>query len=67
MHKTDKEALAMCNLSDGIEQRGIEKGINKVVLKMLQTNHPVKSISEVTDFSETKIKDIAKEHGINLA
>ena len=61
------EALAMCNLSDGIERRGIEKGISKVVLEMLRINFPIKTISEISDFPETKIKDIAKEHGINLA
>ena len=64
--KMNEEVTAMCNLSDGVERRGIEKGKSEMVLKMLKTNHSVKVISEISDFPEKKIKDIAKEHGITI-
>ena len=64
----------MCNLSDGVERRGIEKGIKKgeekaqnaMVLKMLRAKSPIPFIAEISEFSTEKIIQIAKDNGITV-
>jgi len=60
----------MCNLSDGIEQRGYNKGIREgkieMILKMLKANQPVDLIEKFSDFSRTKILEIGKQNGITV-
>ena len=60
----------MCNLSDGIEERGIEKGIKKgmergiaegeatIILKFYNKGFTEEQIAEVTDKSLEEIKNI---------
>ena len=60
----------MCNLSDGIEERGIEKGIKKgmergiaegeatIILKFYNKGFTEEQIAEVTDKSLEEIKKI---------
>ncbi len=60
----------MCNLSDGIEQRGYNKGKLEgkieMILKMLKANQPVDLIEKFSDFSRTKILEIGKQNGITV-
>jgi len=60
----------MCNLSDGIEQRGYNKGKREgkieMILKMLKANQPVDLIEKFSDFSRTKILEIGKQNGITV-
>ncbi len=60
----------MCNLSDGVERRGIEKGKEKaqnaMVLKMLRAKSPIPFIAEISEFSTEKIIQIAKDNGITV-
>ena len=65
-----EEAGIMCNLSDSIEKRGIERGIEKgkseVILELLNANQSLELISKVTKFSKEKIAEIAFKNGIAL-
>ena len=65
-----KDVDEMCNLSDGIEERGIEKGIKKgmergiaegeatIILKFYNKGFTEEQIAEVTDKSLEEIKNI---------
>ena len=46
----------MCNLSEGIEQKGIEKGIQQTVLKALEINPPEK----VAEFLQMPLEQVLK-------
>ncbi|MBR3721142.1 MAG: hypothetical protein IKN12_00075 [Selenomonadaceae bacterium] len=61
-----EEVTAMCNLSDGIEKRGIEKGKSEVIVELLNANQSLEFISKVTKFSKEKIAEIAFKNGIAL-
>ncbi|MBR3623319.1 MAG: hypothetical protein IKN43_08240 [Selenomonadaceae bacterium] len=61
-----EEATAMCNLSDGIEKKGVEKGKSEVILELLHANQSLEFISKVTKFSKEKIVEIALKNGIAL-
>lgn len=63
----EEEAEIMCNLSDGIEMRGIEKGKTEMVLEMLRANQPLELIVRFSKFSKEKIAEIGKQNGIPLA
>ena len=64
--KMNEEVTAMCNLSDGVERRGIEKGKSAVILNMLQDNQPLELIEKFTEFSKAKIIEIALQNGIRV-
>ena len=72
--EVEKGVDYMCNLSDGVERRGIEKGIkrgeekaqNAMVLKMLRAKSPIPFIAEISEFSTEKIIQIAKDNGITV-
>ena len=61
-----EEAGIMCNLSDGIEKRGIEKGKSEVILELLHANQSLEFISKVTKFSKEKVAEIALKNGIAI-
>ena len=70
MLERGKDVDEMCNLSDGIEERGIEKGIKKgmergiaegeatIILKFYNKGFTEEQIAEVTDKSLEEIKKI---------
>lgn len=66
--KMNEEAKVMCNLSDGIEQRGIEKGKEKgkseMVLAMLRDNQPLELIAKFSNFTKEKIAEIGRKNGV---
>ena len=55
-----KEVSAMCNLSEMIEERGIEKGIEKMVMNALRKCSP-EQVSEMLDVPIDQVKEIEKE------
>ena len=63
-----KEARIMCNLSDGIEQRGInigvERGKSDMVLAMLKDNQPLELIVKFSNFTKEKIVEIGRKNSI---
>lgn len=58
--KMEEEVEHMCNLSDGVEQRGIEKGIEKehlrLVQKKLEKNKSIEQIAEEMELDVETVK-----------
>lgn len=59
------EMERMCNLSDGVEQKGIEKGIEQnqrlVVINMLKENEPIEKICRYTQCDESFVLKLKEE------
>lgn len=53
-----KDVDEMCNLSDGIEEKGIMKGEATIILKLYNKGFTEEQIAEVTDKSLEEIKKI---------
>ena len=53
-----KDVDEMCNLSDGIEEKGIMKGEAAIILKFYNKGFTEEQIAEVTDKSLEEIKNI---------
>ena len=55
----------MCNLSDGVEQKGIQKGIEQanrlVVINMLKENDPIDKICRIAGCDEDYVKKVQEE------
>jgi len=57
--KMETEVEHMCNLSDGVEQRGIEKGIEKEHLRAIKKKlEKKKSIEQIADELEIEVSDV---------
>ena len=58
----EKEVIDMCNLSMGIYEEGIEKGIaegvEKTAINMLKKNMDIDTIMELTGLSKEKIEEL---------
>ena len=58
----EKEVIDMCNLSMGIYEEGVEKGIivgvEKTAVNMLKKSMDIATIIEVTGLSEEKIDEL---------
>lgn len=54
-----KEVSAMCNLSEMIEERGIEKGIEQMVMNALRKCSP-EQVAEMLDVPVNQVKEIEK-------
>ena len=79
--KMEEEVVHMCNLSDGVEQKGIQKGIkigkeqgieqgieqaNRIVIiNMLKENEPIEKICRYAQCDEAFVLQIKKELGYN--
>ncbi|MBP3677252.1 MAG: PD-(D/E)XK nuclease family transposase [Agathobacter sp.] len=67
--KMETEVTYMCNLSDGVEQRGIEKGIEETkrttVINMLKENDPIDKICRVAECDESYVKKVQDELATN--
>ncbi len=61
----ETEVKHMCNLSDGVEQKGIEKGIEEnrhtTVINMLKGNEPIEKICLYVECDEEYVKKIQEE------
>lgn len=55
------EVREMCNLSDRIEEQGIEKGIDQLVLKMIRKGASDEQIQEMTDLPMERIAKLRKK------
>ena len=67
--KIEAEVEYMCNLSDGVEQRGIEKGIEKEQIRLIQKklgkNKSIEQIAEEVELDVESVKhyiDVLKEN-----
>jgi hypothetical protein len=47
--------------------QGEEKGKKEIAVKMLKRNRPLNEIIEDTEFSEAAIRELAKEHGLQIS
>lgn len=59
--KMESEVEYMCNLSDGVEQRGVEKGKITVVRNMLKENEPIEKICRIAECDEAFVERVKKE------
>ena len=48
----------MCNLSQGVQERGIEKGLAEAVLRIYKKGYSIEQISDLLDMNIEKIKAI---------
>ena len=62
-----KEVDAMCNLGEGIEERGIEKGTAKLILAMYKNGLSEEKIAAVTDMDISRVKEILEKEVSVLA
>ena len=76
----EKGVADMCNLSAGIEKKGVQKGIKQgikqgieqgidkgkteIILEMLKENQPLDLISRVSKYSKEKIAEIGRLNGV---
>ena len=70
----EKEMNTMCNLSEGIFERGIVQGIERgieqgieqgesgMILSMLKKGYDLTSIADISQWSIKKIEQLAKVH-----
>ena len=66
----------MCNLSEGIEERGIEKGIKQGIekgmaesrmetaIELMKEKFPMEKISRITRLSMEKLQELGKVNGL---
>ncbi len=57
----------MCNLSDGIERQGVEKGKTGMVLEMLRAKQPREPIVHFLRCSREKMLEIGRQSGLEAA
>lgn len=57
----------MCNLGEGIEERGIEKGTAKLILAMYKNGLSEEKIAAVTDMDISRVKEILEKEVSVLA
>ena len=59
----------MCNLSDGIEERGIERGIEKtnikVIINMCNKGYSLETISDIVEIPVAEVKKILENPNQN--
>ena len=76
----EEEVDTMCNLSEGIEERGIEKGIKQGIEKgiekgiaesrmetaveLMKEKFPMEKISRITRLSMEKLQELGKVNGL---
>ncbi len=63
--KLEAEVEYMCNLSDGVEQKGIQKGIESTrrmtVLNMIKENLPIETICRIAECDKIFVENIRRE------
>lgn len=60
----EKGVNTMCNLSEGIEEKGIEKGIEKTIIAMHKKGYSVVQIADITEKSIDEINSIIKDNNV---
>ena len=61
-----EEVNIMCNLSEGVEERGIEKGEANLIKKMYSNGFTTKQIADATDKDESEIQTIIEGREMRL-
>jgi len=59
--KLKREVTNMCNLSQGVEDRGIEKGKIEIAKKLISMNFKLEEIVEATGFRMFEVEQLKKE------
>lgn len=67
--KMESEVIGMCNLSEGVERKGIEKGLQQglqqarqsVILNMLKDNMSIEKICQYTGCDEAYVKELQQQ------
>lgn len=58
----------MCNLSEGIEKRGIERGREEgrkdTILAMLKHGIPTDTIAQIVGWTNEKVRELGRVNGI---
>ena len=62
-----EEVTTMCNLSDGIEERGAEKATQRMILSMYENDLSLELISSISKMSIEEIERIINENEPVLA
>ena len=64
----EEELRTMCNLSMGIYEQGVERGMEttrkETAISMLKEKLSIEMIARITNLSKDKIKALAKEHSL---
>lgn len=61
--RIEEEVEHMCNLSDGVENKGIQQGIRLTVINMLKENLPIEVICRIAECDTSYVEQIQKELG----
>ena len=66
--KLEKGVAEMCNLSEGIEKRGIERGREEgrkdTILAMLKHGIPTDTIAQIVGWTNEKVRELGRVNGI---
>ena len=57
----ETEVEHMCNLSDGVEQKGIEQGKRTTVVNMLKEHFPLETICRIAECDEAYVENVREE------
>lgn len=57
-----KDVSEMCNLSQGIEERGVEKGLAEAVIRMYKKGYSIEQISDILAMDIERVKDIVNNN-----
>ena len=60
----DEEMMAMCNLSTGIYEQGMENQRMEMVLSMLKEKLPIEMIARISKLSLECVQELGKAHGL---
>lgn len=62
----EEGVASMCNLSEGIEERGMEKAKITTALEMLKDSEPIERIVRYSQLSAEKIRELAQANGFAI-
>lgn len=57
-----KDVSEMCNLSQGIEERGVEKGLAEAAIRMYKKGYSIEQISDILSMDIERVKDIVNNN-----
>lgn len=57
-----KDVSEMCNLSQGIEERGVEKGLAEAAIRMYKKGYSIEQISDILALDIERVKDIVNNN-----
>lgn len=63
----EKELTEMCNLSEGIYERGQLDRAIRLVIDMLKDSEPLEKIIRYSHLPAERIRELAEENGISIA